>query len=114
MTIAYDGHRGNAQEKVADTSLALTVANATIPAGSLVFFRAVTDNYSTTTEETINHSVSDSQGNTWTRIKEHTYSPIGNAADGVTVSLWYSILSTGLTSGSDTVTLTTGSNATAK
>lgn len=109
MTIAYDGFRGSNTTKSAGTTLALTIAGADIPAGSLVIVRAATDNSGTTTGETTDHSISDSGGNTWTRIKEHTYSPGGSANDGATVSMWRSILATGLTSGSSTITLTTPS-----
>jgi hypothetical protein len=104
VTIEYVGSRGTANTKTTGTSLAVTVATANIPAGALVVVRGVTDNVQASSGATTNHTVTDSQSNTYTRLTEGTYSA-GGAADGVTASLFYSVLTTGLAAGTDTLTL---------
>jgi hypothetical protein len=110
---AFVANRGTAQNKTSGGTLNLT-PTATLAAGRVAIVRASSDNDSTATSsgQTTRHSVSDSAGNTWVKIREHTFSA-GAAADGVTHSLWYSVLTTQLTT-SSTVTLTLGSNVTAK
>lgn len=57
-------------------------------------------------------SVTDTQGNTWVRAKTFTNSQ-GAAAGGATVGIYYSILTTALTS-ADTITVTFNGSVTAK
>jgi hypothetical protein len=56
-------------------------------------------------------SVSDSQGNTYTRIREFRRDPSSTAADGVIGGLFYSVLATALANGTDQITLTSPSVA---
>jgi hypothetical protein len=103
--------RGNANEKTSDTSVSLT-PTATVAAGAVAVVSCNTDNSTTTAGATTDHTVSDSQSNTWTRLVEWTRTS-SSAADGVTASLWASQLTTQLTT-SDSVTCTTVSAVTAK
>ena len=105
MAFSLTGHRGAANTKTTGTTLAMTVSGANIAAGALVIVRAVTDNQGLVNGATTAHSITDSQSNTYTRIAEYTRTS-GGAADGVTASIHYSVLTTGLTSGTDTITLT--------
>lgn len=60
---------------------------------------------STPTGNSSNHlTITDTQGNTWVKLREYTANMLA-AADVVTNSLWYCIVSTGLTT-SDTLTAT--------
>jgi hypothetical protein len=72
-----------------------------------------TDNIATTSGSTNTHTgVSDAGGNTWTKLIEWTRTG-GAAADGATVSIWASQLTTGLSSGSG-MTFTFSAAVTAK
>jgi len=104
MAFSYVAHRGNANTKTVGTTLAVTVTG-TIAAGALVIARAVTDNVGASAGDTTSFSVADSQGNIYTRLAEHTQTG-GSAVDGVTIGLFYSVLSTALTGSTDTITLT--------
>lgn len=60
---------------------------------------------STPTGNSSNHlTITDTKGNTWVKLREYTGNMLG-AADVVTNSLWYCIVSTGLAT-SDTLTVT--------
>jgi hypothetical protein len=71
VAFSFVGERGNANTKTAGTTLAMTVANSNIAAGALVIVRCVTDNGSTGAGASTDHSVSDSQSNTYTRLIEY-------------------------------------------
>jgi hypothetical protein len=73
----------------------------------------ISDNVSTTTGATSDHSLSDDAGNTYTKIGEYTYSPTGAAADGITVSAWVTQVTTQLTTTS-VITLTVSSSCNVK
>ena len=90
MAFTFIAHRGTANNKAAGTTI--TVApTATLAVDAVIVVRCTSDNGTATTGETTSHSVSDSAGNTWTKIREWT---IGTATDdGVTCSLWVSKLS---------------------
>lgn len=108
--------RGSATTTSSGTTLQMTVATANIAAGKIVIVGCATDNDSTAVSDgasTRHTSVTDSASNTYTKIAEYTDSD-GTAADGVTNSLWYSVLTTGLTSGSSTITLTCASSVACK
>ncbi|MBI3933485.1 MAG: hypothetical protein HY316_02255, partial [Acidobacteria bacterium] len=94
------------EEPAADNSITCTVATANMAAGSVVVVWSATDNVFSS-GQTTTHSISDSASNSYTRACEYTYSPGGIQADGATISVFYSKLTTGLTSGSSTITLTT-------
>jgi hypothetical protein len=99
--------RGTASERTSDTSIAVSPGTA-IAVGQLAFLTTLGDNISTTTGASTDHSVADSVGNTWTKAFEYTYSPGGAANDGMTVSVWYTVVETEIGTGA-TVTTTFGS-----
>jgi hypothetical protein len=112
VAFASVGSLGTAQEKTADTSLTLTVS-ATAEAGNLVAVLAGCDNEATADGETNQLSISDSAGNTWTKLREQTESS-GAADDGCCAAIFVSVLTNQLASGSGTITLTSASTRTAK
>jgi hypothetical protein len=103
--------RGSATEAASDTTLAVSPTVA-IPVGDLAFVVAATDNISTTQTETNDHALADTDGHTWTKLREHTVS-IGGTNDGATVSLWMTKVTSEIGTG-DSLTLTIGSAVTAK
>ncbi|MEM2107835.1 MAG: hypothetical protein QXL10_00925 [Candidatus Bathyarchaeia archaeon] len=112
MGWSFIAHRGSANNKTSGTSISVS-PNAAISAGRVLVVRCVSDNSGTTSGQSSEHtSVSDSKGNTYTKIREQRYSA-GAAADGVVGSLWISRLTTALGT-SDTITLTLGAAVTAK
>ncbi len=113
MAWGITGTNFGTSEKVSDTSISVAVAG-TSEAGNVLIVAVGIDNLTTTDGETTDVSVSDSQGNTYTRIKEQTN---GNAAAaaGATVALFFSKLATALVEGNgDTVTATIAGAVTAK
>jgi len=102
----------SAQNKVSSTTLS-GYPFANLPVGAIIAVQCSTDNPAGPEGETNYHSLSDSKGNTWTKIREQTRSPAGSAADGVTSSLWISQLTTEILT-SDTITLTVSTAVTAK
>lgn len=105
--------RGSATEKTSDTSLSMS-PSANLTVNKLVIVHCATDNNSDNVadEPSESHSLSDSQGNIWRKVTEYTDSD-GAAADGVTSSLWYTIVTTQIGTG-NTITLTTASAVTNK
>lgn len=95
-----------------DATLALTTT-ATLEAGNLGILVIVSDNAGATGETNHHTSVTDSNSNTYTKIREYTYSAGGAAADGVTVSIWWVRPGSDLNSGS-TVTMTQSANTAEK
>lgn len=60
----------------------------TLPVGKLLIVRCVSDNISTASGQTTDHTLADNVGgHTYTKLREHTRSS-GAAGDGVTVSIW--------------------------
>ena len=91
-------------EAAATTTLACTLGTQNLEAGNVAVVTCSTDNVSTTDGNTNDHSaVTDSGSNTYTKAYEFTKSG-GAAAAGATVSVHFSKLTTGLTSGSSTIT----------
>jgi hypothetical protein len=80
--------------------------NANVVVGEILFAVAGSDNDATTDGQTTLHSISDSKGNTWTKVREQTETD-GAANDGSTASIWWTKVETEITTG-DTVTLTLG------
>lgn len=105
MAWAAVGARGSSSSKAAGTTLGVSIASLTIPVGSILVAACVSDNFSTSQADTTDHSVGDSKGNTWIRLKEYTNSS-GSAKDGITSSLWASQITTALLIAVDSVTLT--------
>lgn len=86
-----------------------------VPAGSLIVVVVAMDNLATTDGNSSSVTgVSDTEKNQWTKAGEFTNTVGGAAGDGACVAVWYSILTTAITSGSSTITTTYGSNVTAK
>lgn len=112
MAIAHVGDAGTATSKTSGTTVTLTVT-ATIEANNVAVVWFSGDNITTTTGDTTHLTCSDSAGNTWTKIREHTYSE-GAVADGIMGALFYSRLSSQLTSGAGTITVTSNTSLTAK
>lgn len=113
----HQGNRVSATEKTSDGSISASPSSE-LPVGSVILVRCTTDNAATTAGQTTTHTVSDSASNTWTRIREETFTA-GAAEDGVTNSLWISGASTDgqLTSAIGTggsITCSISSNVTAK
>lgn len=105
--------RGSNTEKTSDTSISLS-PSANLAVGQLVVVHCATDNDAVAVADgaTTRHSLADSKGNTWVKDAEYTDSD-GAAADGVTSSVWHSVLTTAILT-SDTITLTTSSAVTNK
>ena len=104
MAFSYVNERGDYDAKGASATTAVDVT-ADIAAGQLLAVILVTDNASTSSGNTNDHTgMADDQGNSYTKVYEYTQAS-GVATDGVTTSLWFSELTTGLTTGaSDSVT----------
>lgn len=111
MSFAFGAAVGGANSKSAGTDPAMNPTSA-ISAGTVVVVQAVSDNNSGTTGATSDHSVFDSQGNTWSKIAEVSYGGSG-AGTGVTVSAWVCQLLTSLAT-TDTITLHVPSGVAAK
>lgn len=111
MAFSYVNERGVADTKTAGTTLNCPVT-ANIPVGALVITRAVADNANVTTGPSTTHSMSDSQGNSYTRIVEYTLNP--GSGLGVASSLHYSVLTTALTTAGADYVMLTSSNVVAR
>ena len=87
MAFTYNGEIGTAEEKAspADNSLSMTVTS-NVSAGTLVIVRCVTDNGTASEGASTRHSITDSAGNSYTRMVEYTRTD-GSSGDGVTTSL---------------------------
>jgi hypothetical protein len=103
MAFSYGGQRASATTKTTGTTLDATPTQ-TIGVGALLVVLVASDNQSTTAGATTAMSVSDAQGNAYTRRAEYTQTA-GASADGVTVGIFTSVLGTALTT-SDYVRLT--------
>lgn len=101
-----------ATNKASSSSWAPTTST-TLEAGNLGIISLAFDNAATSDGNTsLVSSITDPAGNTWTRAREFTNSE-GTAGAGVTVSLWYSKITTQLDLGS-ALTITLSSAVTAK
>lgn len=110
MAITDKGGIGVAGNKTSGSSLALTTSAATA-VGDVVVVQYVSDNIQTTDGETsLVTSVTDSAGNTYTKIREMTFGG-GGAAAGLTLSVWYSRHTAALAS-SSTITASMGTDST--
>lgn len=102
-----------AGNEISQSSTGYTVG-ATAVAGKLLVLAIAIDNLSTTDGVTNDvTSVSDTQLNTWNKAGEFTNTVGGVAGDGATIAVFYSVLTTQLTT-SDTVTVNYSGNVTAK
>lgn len=88
--------------------------NFPVVVGSIVIVAIAIDNRSTADGATSDvTSVSDARGNLYVKAGEQTNTVGGAAADGATISVWYSKITTQLEN-NDTVTTTYSGNVTAK
>jgi len=112
MTIAIvSGNRGTAGHKSSGTSLTLT-PSAALAVGNYGLLAVVVDNVGTAEGETDDVSVTDTNGNTWIKLREQTEANTA-ALSGVTCALFLAELNAEL-NGTDTVTIALTANATAK
>lgn len=101
MAFGSIGSLGTRGLKSANMSSFALTTTATAAAGSGVFVFVAVDNAGTTnnTDEGAVSSFTDSAGgNTWSKIAENTVTS-GSTEDGSVVSLWYSLLTNGISSG---------------
>lgn len=105
------GTRGAFQEKVSDTSIAGSPTSA-IPVGAIAVVYVVTNNIATVDGDGTDISVTDTDGHTWTRLKEYVQSA-GAAADGVQVAQFATKVTSEIGTG-DTVTVTFSAASAAK
>lgn len=117
MAWAFVGARGSANDKTAGTTIAMTVATANIAVDAIAVVKVVSDNLAASTglsATNFHTALTDSAGpNSWTKLDERTQSTAGAAGDGVTASQWATKVTTGLTSGTHTVTCTFSASITA-
>jgi hypothetical protein len=113
FTVHQNNHASSTDEEmVSDTALAMSPAVA-VPAGKLAILPVVWDNVNgTNANDTTILSVSDTKSNTWIRAAECQYSA-GSALDGVLAGVYYSTTTTQIET-TDTVTVTSTANGTAK
>ena len=98
---SFLGEVAHGQQKGGGTTFAINCAS-TVPAGRLLVAILATDNFSTAAGDTTSHTVSDSQGNTWTRIKEYNADGWTISGNGITCSVWRCSVANPLTT-SDTI-----------
>jgi len=101
MAFASVGTLGTATDGTAGTTVVLTTS-ATCEAGNLAVLIYAGDNLSSSADDADYGdvtSITDSAGgNTWTKMKENSNNNAG-AGNGVTVSVWYSVLTNQIASG---------------
>lgn len=97
-SISVVGTLNAAQEKISDTQLAL--AGVTLAVGDRVLVWAAIDNLATVDGDSTNITVTDTAGNTYTRIRERTETEAGVAGDGVTGALFLCNVTVAMAAGS--------------
>ncbi|HKX46159.1 MAG TPA: hypothetical protein VJP77_05615 [Planctomycetota bacterium] len=103
--------RGTAGDRTSDTTISMN-PSANLVVGAIVVVLCASDNVGTTDSETSEHTVADSVGNKWHKVREHCSSS-GAQDDGVTGSVWLCKVTTQIGTGA-TITLTTSASQTAK
>ena len=109
MAFSAVTERGSNTSTTSGTTVACT-ATANITVGKFAVVVSAWDNVSLTDGTSSDLSVADAQLNTWTKVAERTNTAAGVASDGVTGAMWFSTLTTQISSG-DAVTVTCGSAA---
>jgi hypothetical protein len=112
MALAHVGDAGTTVSKTSGMTLAHTVT-ATIQANNVAAVWTSWKNTDTSSGDTTRLSCADSQGNTYLKVREHTFSA-GAADDGITGALFVSRVTTELATGVDTITVTSDTARTAK
>lgn len=85
--------------------------DSAIAVGKICIVQVVTDNIATSDGSSSNHTLSDTDGHTWTKVYEHTDSA-GAALDGSTTSLWWTKVTSEIGT-SDVITCTINGSITA-
>jgi hypothetical protein len=100
MTITSIGLRGSSITKVANAASRAQAVNADVAAGRLLVMIICVDNHESTDGDlgAVTGITDDAGGNTWTKAREYQYSG-GGAQAGEVISIWFSRLTNGLTSG---------------
>lgn len=112
MALSDLGSLGTANHKTSSTGIAITTTQATA-VGDIVTVQVATDNSVSTVGETSTHtSVTDTAGNTYTKVGEQT-NGTGGANAGVTLSVWRSVHTSALASG-DSITFARSGSVSAK
>lgn len=89
-----------------ESSTAFSVANNDLTAGNLAILVIAMDNLGTADADTSQVTgIIDSKGNQWNKAGERTETNGGAAKDGSTVAVWYSVITTTLITGTDTITV---------
>ena len=116
MAIAYIGSSGFivAQNETSQNTITSATLPNTIQVGRLVVIAAAINNIATADGETSDiTSITDTKENLWIKAGEFTNTVGGAAGDGATCAIWYSLITTELTT-SDTITVNFSANTTAK
>lgn len=111
MAFGSVGTLGSQGSASAGTTVVITTT-ATAEVGNVIVVWTAWDNSATTDSDTTQLSVTDSAGNTYTRIRERNESS-GAADDGVLGAFFYTVVTSQLSSGG-TITVTNSSSETAK
>ena len=113
MSLGVPAARGSAQGKTTATTIAFTWANANGAVDNIAFILVSCDSFDGTDGVTNHISLADSNGHTWTKIREQQFSG-GAAGAGVCMALFATVIVDSLISGTDTVTATFDSTITGR
>ena len=104
--MAFSAITGRGQTTLATASSDIAITpTGTIAVGQIAIAQFFSQSISATDGATTDHqSVADTQGNTWTKVAEYSQSD-ASATDGSTISVFYTLVTSQLTTGS-TITLT--------
>jgi hypothetical protein len=96
--------RGTANTRTTGTTVSVS-PSANLTVGEIVFALCISDNVTTSDTESTDHAVTDTNANSWTKIRELTDDTGTAAGSGITMSLHYTKVTTQIGTG-DSVTLT--------
>lgn len=111
MSWASVAGRGGANTKTAGTQVSGS-PSGNIVVGAVCFVGCITNNFGTSDGNTSEHSITDTDGNVWTKLHEYTNAE-GAAAAGVTVSVFATKVTAQIDT-TDSITLTCANSVTAK
>lgn len=93
------------QSKTPGSSWVLTIDTSASVGDIIILTLATLPFVNNTDADTTDHTtITDAQGNTWTKLKEHTYAP-DTFSNGTCLSVWSCIVAVALTAGVDSVTV---------
>lgn len=113
MVIAATASNAGNGNQTSATTLVITVGGGNVAVGDLIVVYIAADNAGTSGASSIS-SVTDSGGNSYSQIKLQNRTAGSVAADGCTCAIYASVATTGLTSGSSTITVNFSPATTAK